>query len=70
LNLVLKNKFFGFKDGHYNYPWFITVGTGTALLLPCLIMLHARLLQTFTGLLIMALWAAALLVTITSVLIW
>ena len=58
------------QDGNYNYPWFITIGTGTALLMPCLIMLHARRLQTFTGLLVMALWAAALLITITSVLIW
>ena len=59
-----------FQDGNFNLPWFITIGTGTALLLPCLIMLHARRLQTFTGLLVMALWAAGLLITITSVLIW
>lgn len=58
------------RGGFSGLPWVLTLSVSILLLLPCLLILHARIFHSAQGLLILASWATLVLIILSSILTW
>ena len=60
---------FVFQDEWISPSWTLAISLAVVMLLPCLLVLHARV-STASLLVILAVWAALVLIVQTSIFIW